>query len=245
MKACTSLADDVYEKVKAMAITFQVRPGERLGEVELAERFGVSRTPVREALNRLVKEDLLTFTRNRGFQCRPLDAKEIFDLYELRLTLEVAAVRLAAERAKPEELGALADFLAESRAVPEDTPVVDLVALDERFHEGVARLSRNLELLKTLVNINARIRFVRWIDMENGRRLVTQDEHLRILRALQRRDAEGCAALTTRHIGRRLDQIVDVIREGFVRIYMVNIADQVGPEVSRWKRPPPVDERRK
>lgn len=219
-----SLAERAYEQLKAMTVTYQFRPGERLAELDLAKRLKVSRTPIREALNRLVTEGFLTFTPNRGFQCRPLDAKEIFDLYEVRRALEAASVRLAVERASDDDLADLARFVKRSRGVPESASVMDLVRLDEEFHERIAVLSGNAELLRILQNINARIRFCRWIDMENGRRAKTQNEHAHVLDLLVARDAEGCAKAINAHIARRLDQIVEVIREGFARIYMGSYA---------------------
>lgn len=215
-----NLSERAYEQLRTMAITYQFRPLERLAEADLCRRLKVSRTPIREALNRLVTEGFLVFTPNRGFQCRPLDAKEIFDLYEVRRSLEVAAVRLAAERATDAELAELGTFLKGSRAAPADASVVELVGFDEAFHERIAGFSRNAELLHILRNINARIRFCRWIDMENGRRAATQTEHAEVLAALVARDGDRCAEIMTGHITRRLDQIVDVIREGYARIYM-------------------------
>lgn len=228
-----NLSKRAYEQLKAMAITYQLRPGERLAELDLAKRLKVSRTPIREALNRLVTEGFLTFTPNRGFQCRPLDAKEIFDLYEVRRSLEATAAALAVERASDEELEELGRFLARSRAVPEKTTVIELVRFDEEFHERIAVLSRNGEMLRILQNINARIRFCRWIDMENGRRSTTQGEHAGVLAALKARDAKKCAEAMNSHISRRLDQIVDVIREGYARIYMGEYAAPVAQAKGR------------
>lgn len=219
-RSSVNLVETVYGKLKAMAITYQFQPGERLTELDLAARLQVSRTPVREALNRLVSEGLLAFSPKRGFQSRPLDAKEVFDLYEVRVSLEVTAVQLAAERASDEDLADLAKFGERSRAASLKTSVVQLVMLDEEFHERIAQLSRNNELLKFLQNINMRIRFCRWIDMEGGRRSKTQTEHALITEALQERDAARCKEVMSNHIHRRLDQIVDVIREGYARIYM-------------------------
>jgi DNA-binding GntR family transcriptional regulator len=232
-KASANLSERAYEQLKAMAITYQLRPGERLAELDLAKRLKVSRTPIREALNRLVTEGFLTFTPNRGFQCRPLDAKEIFDLYEVRRSLEATAARLAVERASDDELDDLGRFLERSRGVPEKTTVMELVRLDEEFHERIAILSRNAELLRILQNINARIRFCRWIDMENGRRSATQSEHAGVLAALKARDQKKCAEAMNAHISRRLDQIVDVIREGYARIYMGDYAASATPAKSR------------
>jgi len=219
-----NLAESAYEQLKAMAITYQFRPGERLAELDLARRLSVSRTPIREALNRLVTEGFLTFTPNRGFQCRPLDAKEVFDLYEVRRSLEVSAAELAVERATEEEIDELAAFIRHSKGMTDKTSVVELVRLDEEFHERIARMSRNGELLKYLQNINARIRFCRWIDMESTRRQATQSEHAEAVEAIAARDAKRCATVMGTHIGRRLDQIVDVIREGYARIYMGHLA---------------------
>lgn len=214
------LADRAYEQLKSMAVSYSLPPGQRLAEVDLARQLKVSRTPIREALNRLFVEGFLTFTPNRGFRARMLDAKEIFDLYEVRRTLEGSSARLAADRANDEELGELDEFLKQSRAASDDTSTPELVVLDERFHEWVARLSRNLELQRMLQNINERIRFCRWIDMERGRRADTQREHAEVLAALQARDGERGAKVMEAHITRRLDQILTMIREGYARIYM-------------------------
>src|ERR1700743_403542 len=90
-----SIVDRVYEQLKAMAISYEFKPGERLNEGELAKRLGVSRTPLREALNRLNTEGFLRFTPGKGFFCRELDAHEIFALYALRQSIEVAGERFA------------------------------------------------------------------------------------------------------------------------------------------------------
>lgn len=80
----------VYGQIKLMAMTYQFRPGERINEVHLATRLNVSRTPVREALNRLSSEGFLSTLPNRGFFGRLLDVKEIYNLYESRCLLEQA-----------------------------------------------------------------------------------------------------------------------------------------------------------
>ena len=75
-------ADRLHERLKAMVAAYHLRPGERINEVELARRFGVSRTPLREALNRLASEGFLLATANRGYHVRPLDAAQVLRLYE-------------------------------------------------------------------------------------------------------------------------------------------------------------------
>jgi DNA-binding GntR family transcriptional regulator len=213
-------AEQIYERVKTMAMTFEIRPGERVNEVEIAKSLNVSRTPLREALNRLMVEGFLTRAPNRGFIGRPLDAKQVFDLYELRRALEGSIVTFACERATGQELLELERFVKASKDRPEDTNASSLLALDEQFHERLARLTRNEEMVRALKSINARIHYFRWIDMQNGRRRYTQQEHLRIVKALKERDADTARELLQGHISRRLDRIVEVIRMGFAEIYM-------------------------
>ncbi|MCP5370954.1 MAG: GntR family transcriptional regulator [Hyphomicrobiales bacterium] len=219
MTRALSSVDRLYAAVKDMAIAFAFKPGERINEVELARRLGASRTPLREGLNRLVAEGFLTFERGRGFFCREFKAREIFELYQLRTVIEVAAVRLACEQAGEAEVEALADFLDRTGPESGGRSSEELVALDEHFHEGIMALTRNAEMAKVLANVNARIKFFRWIDMDTKRRQ-TQNEHRAILDALRARDADLAAGLVQDHIGRRLDQITAAIKEGYSRIYM-------------------------
>jgi DNA-binding GntR family transcriptional regulator len=85
-------------------------------------------------------------------------------------------------------------------------------------------------MLRSVKSINARIHYFRWIDMQNGRRRYTQQEHLRIVKALKDRDVGTAVALIEGHISKRLDQIVDVVRMGFAEIYMR------GQDISARKR---------
>lgn len=202
-----------------MAVTFRFLPGERLNEAILAKELGVSRTPLREALNRLATEGFLTFSANHGFFRKPLDVKEVFDLYEFRMQLEMSAVKLAVDRATEEQLADLEKFATESaREVPSRT-TDDLVTLDEQFHEMLMSLTGNAEMLNSLRNVNARIQFVRWLDM-TGRRSETQSQHKEIVSALRKRDRADCERLITDHITHRLDQIIEKVERSYGRIFV-------------------------
>ena len=216
-----SRVDHLYQLIKEMAISFEFKPGERINEVELAARLGASRTPLREALNRLVAEEFLTFQQSRGFFCRELKPREMFELYQFRSVLEVAAVRLTCEHATEEEVQALADYLDETGPEDGGRSSQELVALDEIFHQKLMTLSRNKEMARVLDNINARIQYFRWVDMDT-RRTETQGEHRKIVDALQARDADMAARLMNAHITKRLDQITAAIKESYSRIYMAN-----------------------
>ena len=111
-------------------------------------------------------------------------------------------------------------YLEESRTVAGSTPVQQLVELDEGFHLRIADMAGNSELRRMLVSLNERIRFIRWIDMENVGRDSTQIEHQEILQALTARDAALSERLLSGHIALRRDQIVDAIARGLARIYL-------------------------
>ncbi|MFA5487616.1 MAG: GntR family transcriptional regulator [Candidimonas sp.] len=210
---------DVFAALRQMAISYQMRPGERLNELELAEQFGVSRTPVREALTRLASEGLL-IESSRGYMRKPLEVQEMTDLYEARQAVERECLRLAFERATPEEKRELADYLKASRSVPPDTSIEKLVELDEGFHLRIAAMSKNAELQRMLVSLNERLRFVRWIDMENVGRESTQQEHAEIIDALMSQDMERAQAILNAHIALRRERIIDTITKGLAKIYL-------------------------
>jgi DNA-binding GntR family transcriptional regulator len=215
-----SIVEQVYDKLKLMSVGYTFKPGERLNEGVLARSLGVSRTPLREALTRLYSEGLLLFTPGKGFFCRNLDVQEVFSLYEMRKVIEVEALRLSLDRAKDEDIDALLAFLDSTGPEPGGRSVDELVALDETFHERLMQMSGNAEMLRVLANINARIRFVRWIDMERCDRRLSQKDHRDILVGLRARDPGLCIPILSRHIDRRLDQISSALKEGYAQIYM-------------------------
>jgi DNA-binding GntR family transcriptional regulator len=217
--ASESIVDRIHRELRHMAITFRFFPGERLNEAILAKELGVSRTPLREALNRLSAEGFLTFSVNQGFFRKPLDVKEIFDLYEFRQQMEMAAVRLAVERATDEQLLELERFAQQSAENNANRTSEELISLDEDFHQRLITLTGNIEMRNSLRNVNDRIHYVRWMDMD-GRRSETQTQHRAIVQALRARDTEKCMRLMGEHIGHRLDQIIEKVERCYGRIYV-------------------------
>ncbi len=211
-------SDEIYDRVKEMAARFEFKPNERINEIELSKLLSVSRTPLREVLNRLMVEGFLTRSQNKGFIGRQLDAAQIFDLYEFRKGIENCTLALACQRATDAEIDELEKFARASTDVPEDEDASTLVMLDESFHMRIAKMARNIEYERTLENINARIHYIRWIDMQK-RRGYTQAEHGQIVQALKSRSLPRAAELLDQHIGRRMDQIVEVVKAGYAEIY--------------------------
>ncbi len=107
-----SVADLAYERIRGHVLGGEVPPGARLGQVELAERFGISRTPVREALRRLAGEGLVDFHSNRGFRVTDLGLDAVLRRMEVRSLVEPGIARLAAQRRTEEDLQHLGDVIA-------------------------------------------------------------------------------------------------------------------------------------
>ncbi|PPS43559.1 hypothetical protein B1A85_12845 [Chroococcidiopsis sp. TS-821] len=220
-RTSNSSVDRIYEQLKQMAMNYKFRPGEPLNEVELAASFGVSRTPLREVLNRLVAEGLLDFVPRRGFSCRALDTKMIFDLYEVRCGLEMMSAKLATERATDAEVDKLVTFWKKAAQNFSELSPLECARCDERFHEQIAMLSQNTELLHSLQAINARAHYLRLISMEKAHyRHNTCDEHQLILTAIQERNVEAAINCMSAHVSLRQEQLVEVIKEGVARLYM-------------------------
>jgi DNA-binding GntR family transcriptional regulator len=212
------MVDSLHAEIRAMTIDFRLRPGARINEVALSRQLNASRTPLREALNRLAAEGFLSFESGRGFFCRTYSMTEVQNLYQLRQAVERFAVELAVELASDEELAELGAFL--DRTSNEDgTSLEDLLACDEYFHEAIASFTRNGELIRTLKNINARIRFFRWVDMES-RRSRTQGEHRAILAAIASRDQVAASRLVDRHILKRREEIAEALKECHARLFL-------------------------
>ena len=211
--------DDIYGWLKAKAVSFELKPGDRINEGALSREFGVSRTPLREALNRLVSERFFEFRPGKGFYCRALEAQEIFDLFELRKVLEMAAVRAACERAEEAGIAALKASLFVEGLETRGLTLAQAVERDEAFHIGIAELGGNAELTAQLRHINERVRFIRWIEMASRIRR-SKEQHVVIMAALEARRADDAARLMGEHIEKRMDQILASVRQGIASIYV-------------------------
>lgn len=215
-------ASAIYGRLHAAILSLEMKPGAALQEKRISEEFGVSRTPVREALNRIAAEGFLVATPHRGYTVRALDAQQLMALYEYRATVELGVVRLVCARASDQALAELARSVDGSRdEVETDAQALRLLSRDEAFHEHLASLAGNPEFLRSVRSLNERIRFPRWIDLK-ARRGQTRNDHPDIVRALQSRDVAAVQALMSQHIDKHLDQVVELARAGFAEIYMGN-----------------------
>jgi DNA-binding GntR family transcriptional regulator len=216
-KPVTSISHRAYAHLREELLRFRFLPNQKINEVVLANDLAISRTPLREALNRLVAEGLLV-DRGRGFSVPGLEPALVFDLFEARKEIECANVRLACERAADADLDALSAFLDDSMAESPDASVDRLMELDVRFHDTIADLAGNAVLRQMLSNLNDRVHLIRWIAME-GRRDRTQAQHREILDHIRRRDTDAATAAMRDHILHRNEDILTAIKSAYGHVY--------------------------
>ncbi len=227
-----SSVDRAYARLREMAVNFEFKPEERLNESALSVTLGASRTPLREALNRLVAEGLLTFDNGRGFFCRSLNPARIQELYEARSAIETEAMIRTMDRADKQEIMAFQDWFSEVCAADSNCKDVSaLLTMDEEFHMRLAELSGNGELLRMLENINVRIRYVRMInlkqlydsregDMPREARLPA---HQKIVDAVLQADKNAAVSALRHHIERRKGQTAQAVRLAYSQLYVPEV----------------------
>ena len=215
-----SSVEEVYFQIRERVTSFELKPEERVNESALSKMLGVSRTPLREALNRLVTEGLLVYQTGRGFFCCPLNPSKILELYELREALETHAARLAIERASDQEfLDIRAFLLSVAPSYSKHSNTHKIVAFDEEFHLQLVRLSKNNEIVAALENLHERIRYVRWISMRQ-KIDITHEEHLRLLNAVSSRNIELATQQIEAHVKQSNEEATHTVREAYSQMYV-------------------------
>jgi DNA-binding GntR family transcriptional regulator len=195
-----SLAGSVYAAVRSDLYDFRLAPGQRFSENEIATRLRVSRTPVREALYRLRDEGYVDVASKSGWTVRPFEFETFEQLYEVRVLLELAAVKRLCEMVPAPPL----DGLTEVWLVPHTERLADgreVGQLDEAFHRTLVVAAGNAELARIHGEIADRIRIVRRLEFTVPERIAkTYAEHAQILRAVVRRKLEQASMLLRTHI---------------------------------------------
>ncbi len=200
-EAIPTAVDYAYEQIWKQLVFANERKEQRLSDVALAEKLGVSRTPVRQALERLVKDGLVRSDPRRGFWVRVFTAQDIHEIYDIRGALEVLALRLAAPRLDPGDLREQLDFLYKVRAQLDQHPVSLFLQCDFRLHTLLIRASGNGRLIDYLSSIRSQFGMFQIKDTRYPQRMASAlDDHERILLALLDGDVEKAAELLAAHI---------------------------------------------
>jgi DNA-binding GntR family transcriptional regulator len=195
-----SLADRAYYAIREWIVTLDLAPGSVVNERELMGRLGLGRTPVREALPDLAREQLVDVFPRRGMFVSGVDVGDIAGLSEVRLVLETEAARLAAERRNEtdlEETAALLDELARLSGAHGERRLIDL---DERIHRHVARCAHNPFLEATLEQYYVLALRIWFLALERVALGAAIGEHHAILDAIQDGDADRAADVMQAHV---------------------------------------------
>jgi DNA-binding GntR family transcriptional regulator len=204
----TYLASKVYGALREAIIRRDFDPGEPLTEHDLCRRFGVSRTPVREALARLEGDQLVRVVPKKGAFVRTVSHDEIRELYEIREALEALVVRLAAPRLAGADLADFERRFSALQARGAAVPPLELRALGEEFHQYLGKHAGNARLLEMLGAVREQIQSVWTMSIMAPRRVAgVIREHLAIIQALRRGEAAWAERLMVRHVRRVRDAI--------------------------------------
>lgn len=201
-------AEEVYRSLKRDIITLRHRPGTALGEQVLADTYGTSRVPVREACRRLQQEGLLTAIPYKGYFVSPISPKEISDSFELRTTIETRAVALAVSRATDAELDRLLELAAVEYTYSDWASYVEFLDRNLGFHLEVASLSRNDRLFAVLRDLLVSMQrfFFLGLDLGDfGPEMRT--EHEALVRHMRRRDVAAAASCAEEQITASYERI--------------------------------------
>lgn len=195
------LRELVFENIRQAIVKGIFAPGERLMEIQLADDLGVSRTPVREAIRKLELEGFVVMIPRRGTYVANLSIKDINDVYEIRISLDVLAAGLAAERIEPEELEELNRLLLEISEAAKTGPMEKIVKLDTAFHDVLYKASRNDRLRNIINNLREQITGIRGTSMRYPGRLAdTLEEHRALVDSIAARDSERAQAAARIHL---------------------------------------------
>jgi DNA-binding GntR family transcriptional regulator len=195
----TLIRESVYDHLRDAILNGEFLPAERLGEVELTARLGVSRTPIREAIGRLTQDGLLESTPGRGVRIRVVSALEARDAYLVRETLDGLAASLAARAHTPADAAALAATLNDlETASSEDYR--EQTRLDLAFHRHVTQAAHNLPLLDLARDLEQRIALVKHQTRVYNSHPQTAAQHRAILHAVLARDENAAREHAALHV---------------------------------------------
>ncbi len=190
---------DIYRRLVEGIETGDYAPGMRLREADLAKRFGVSRTPIREGLKRLESQGLAVHEPNRGMVIPVLDNDQINELYIVRAVLEGMVARLAAQHATEAEIALLRDMVEADRNVIDDPTA--LAASNRAFHRRLTLASHNRYMAAQIDHMRQSLLLLgRSNYIDPRRREQAVDEHDRIVQAIEARDCDAAEATGRRHI---------------------------------------------
>ncbi|MBQ7432187.1 MAG: GntR family transcriptional regulator [Lachnospiraceae bacterium] len=214
MEEYLPLRDVVFKTLRQGILKGELAPGERLLEVQLAERLGVSRTPVREAIHKLAQEGLVVLIPRKGAEVASISEKSLRDVLEVRMALETLAVRLACERMTEEELLELKQRMQAFEEAVSADDLLEITKRDEEFHDTIYAGTHNEKLVIMINNLREQMyRYRMEYIKERDKRQMLVQEHQEITDCICKKHAEEAKQAIYRHIDNQVQTVAQIIRE--------------------------------
>ncbi len=214
MEAFLPLRDVVFHTLRDAILKGELEPGERLMEIHLANKLGVSRTPIREAIRMLEKEGLAVTIPRRGAQVARMTEKDLEDVLEIRDALDGLAVECACRRMTEETFDKLKDAMNAFLAAVESGDVRTIVEADESFHNVIYEAADNPKLGNIISNLKEQMYRFRYEYVKNDldyTRLV--EEHSQIMDGLKRQDVAYVKEIMHTHLDNQIEAVKELIRK--------------------------------
>lgn len=207
------LRDVVFNTLRQAILRGELRPGERLMEVKLANKLGVSRTPIREAIRKLENDGLVKMIPRRGAEVAEITEKSLLDVMEVRMALEKLSVELACERITDEELTELKKAARDFKVVAKGKDVTKIAQADVHFHDLIYDATGNEKLIVIVNNLREQMyRYrVEYLKSESVYPKLIK-EHEDIIYYLEQRDSQGVVKVMGEHIENQIYAVRAAIR---------------------------------
>jgi len=208
------LRDVVFNTLRDAILTGKLVPGERLMENQLAEKLGVSRTPVREALRMLELENLVELVPRKGAQVLDMSEKDIVNILEVRSALEGLATSLACKKMSKEDLQQLKNMEVDFEKAVAENDVEHFVDIDEDFHDLIFAATENDKLINIFRNLRIQLYRYRMAQAKNNETSMSTivAHHRSIIRAIENHDSEEGASIAQGHIKYQTESILRFVR---------------------------------
>ena len=203
-----SLHDEIVDLVRDMITSGELEPGAKVPEKDLCTRFGVSRTPMREALKVLASDGLVTLTPNRGAFVSILTVDDLQDVFPVMGALEALSGELAAQFMTDAEIERVGELHASMVEQYRQGDLANYFRFNQQIHEAILEGSRNQTLIVTYRSMAGRVRRARYVaNMSDDRWQKAVDEHEIILERLRKRDAKGLADILKSHLANKFETV--------------------------------------
>ena len=207
------LRDVVFNTLRQAILRGELKPGERLMEIQLANKLGVSRTPIREAIRKLELEGLVLMIPRKGAEVAEITEKSLRDVLEVRRALEELSVQLACEKITKEEIRELERVAKEFQQVVKSSDITEIAEVDVRFHDIIYTATDNQKLIQLLNNLREQMyRYRAEYLKRDGVFPQLIAEHEAIIRHIENNEKEKATEVMCRHIDNQVEAVIDVIR---------------------------------